>query len=580
MSFQQFLQSEIAPQRTVAQPDSSSLFASAAGTALNVFSAVQERGMENEFAGEVQRIINLNEELVSQNIPLAKRTEKLRQEISSSFSKDPQRNLELRKTLASYGVGAGLAGTGGRGGMGASEAPIDQKNADIESAFGQIPSAFSMMYVDFNSPGGITIEAKQNVIEKYQKYLVDQTEGQRLMSIDKTNQAQSAMNFGAGSQMQLESTLSTAFAVYENTLNSIDLKSPTATQDLERLRINGIQTLAIQENKILSDYAEALAQMDDKDAIAMLDKNRDAQLAQIKSLRDNFFSPDSDLDILKQSARYMTVLTENKRMNNADAVANVEFFKDLFGESAFASIVQTMSVGEGKLIGSDQIESATQQIISNLENVNDPEAPPVGTLEDSMNAFTIGTGVLDSTVGVSDPKIAETGYAIWASTSQRFLSEGAHPQDLQKFVDKSRQWESHWKLLPEEQQEAIKAREDTLIYRIALDPSAGPIAEALDDNSVEWDFGTMQFVPKAPKKLTGVLQVGPTGAPVSSVFSQVNTERFDESMKNVNRVKAGRYNKRLEEIVEAIIRKRKRESKQELTREQAIQLIRTLPRKQ
>jgi len=582
MSFQQFLQSEIAPQRTVAQPDASSFLATAAGTALNVFSVVQERGMENEFAGEVQRIINLNDDLIGQNIPLAKRTQRLKEEISLSYAKDPTRNLELRKTLATYGIGAGIAGGGaaGRGGMGSAEAPIDQRNLDIQNLFASLPSSFVMLHVDVDSPGGITIDVMEDVIKKHQKFLVDTEEQERLKSIDLGNQIQSSRNFSVGMGKTFETVVGPSMTLYEKELDKVDIKSPEGVQKLEALRNSGLVSLATFESLVLNQYASALSQITDRDAIFLMEKQRDAQLKQIESLRTNFFSPDSELDVQKQRVRLFEVAKSNFVMENLESLALVDAVRNAVGDAAIAAVIQFITVENGKRFGEGVLKSAFSQIEANLEAKSNTELAAGGDIETVRDSYETIRSIANRTVGTGDLQIAESTYANWLATSQRMITEGAHPSDLQGFVDDANSWSKHWDVLNEDQKENVMARADVLRVRIANDPVSGFVRDALDDTSVQWDAGTMQFVPKEPKKLTGALQVGPTGAPVSSVFSQVNAGRFDESMKNVNRVKADKYNKRVEETVQAIIRRRKRESGQELTREQAMQLILTLPKKQ
>lgn len=571
MSFQQFLQTEIQPQRTVTGPDAGSLLASAVSTGMNVFQQVQETGQKNKFASEVQRIVNLNEDLVGSNVPQVKRNQRLREEIANSFPEDPASNLELRKALGSFGISAGLAV--GRSGAGAGlEAPVDIEEQDAIEKYSQVPSSFAMMYIDPKKPLDTT--SRLDVVKKYQKHLVDQQEAQDLIKKNTGNQIADAVDFGVGQNQLFETFVGPSIKVYEKELDSIDLSSSQGVARLEALRVQGLNILSNFEQQVAVSYSNRLAQLTDKDAISLLEKRRDAQFDTIKRIRDNLFSPDSQLDVDKQRLRFLNTMTSNYKMNNADAVAVLEFARGIFGEAGMASLSASLSAGMGEFFGEGgAVQRAFESVNDNLKQVVlDPlNALSGGNIDDVINGYKKVRDVSNGTLGTGDEKAAINAYSSWLATSNRMLSEGAHVDDLEGYLKDSESWNAHWEMLSPEQNETVKARQDVLRYRIVTHQDSWLNSEAMDSGLVQWSPKDNKFVAKQVKGVDENLQPPVLFGLAASPGYQGVVD--NQAIMKVREFRADKYNKRLEDTLQSIIRRRKRETGQDITREQALQYI-------
>lgn len=565
MSFQQFLQTEIQPERTVTGPDAGSFLASAVNTGLNVFQKAQETGQKAEFAGEVQRIINLNEELVAGNVPQVKRNERLRKEISSSFADDPESNLELRKALGSFGIGAGLAV--GRSGAGAGlEAPVDIEEQDAIEKYKQVPANFSIMYIDATKP--LDTATRLDVVKKYQKYLVDQQEAQDLMNENTGNQIADSRSFGVGNNKLFETFVGPSIKHFEKELDAIDLSSSQGVAKLEALRAQGLSVLSNFEGIVANSFSERIAQMTDKDAIFLLEKQRDAQFDKIKRIRDNLFSPDSQLDILQQRTRFLKVLTSDYKMDNAQAFAVLSFAREALGDAAMSNVASVMAAKTGNFLGTGgNIEKMFASINDNLNKVTlDPQtATAEGLIEDVAGTYDKVRELSNATLGTGDQKSADNAYSTWLATTRRFLDDGAHVDDLDDYLKDSQAWNAHWELLSPEQNEVIKARQDELQYRIAIHQDSWINSEAMNSGLVKWSPEENKFVPKDTKQSGQGLAGG-------SFYRDTSALNFEAVMK-VRGSRAEKYNKRLEDDIQAIIRRWKRDTGRDITREQALQFI-------
>lgn len=573
MSFQQFLQTEIQPERTVTGPDAGSFLASAVNTGLNVFQQAQETGQKAKFAGEVQRIINLNEELVAGNVPQVKRNERLRKEISSSFADDPESNLELRKALGSFGIGAGLAV--GRSGAGAGlEAPVDVIDQQVKDQFNSLDRDFVILHTDPNKE--ITIDVMSDVIKKYRKHTVDQQEAQDLMNENTGNQIADARSFGIGNNKLFETFVGPSIKHFEKELDAIDISSSQGVAKLEALRAQGLSVLSNFEGIVANSFSERIAQMTDKDAIFLLEKQRDAQFDKIKRIRDNLFSPDSQLDILQQRTRFLKVLTSDYKMDNAQAFAVLSFAREALGDAAMSNVASVMAAKTGTFLGTGgNIEKMFASINDNLNKVTlDPEtATAQGLIEDVAGTYDKIRDLSNGTLGTGDKKSADNAYSTWLATTRRFLDDGAHVDDLDDYLKDSEAWNEHWELLSPEQNEVIKARQDELQYRIAIHQDSWINSEAMNSGLVQWSPEENKFVAKR----TGIqddnyMAIPTLMADAGGSFGAFQSESTYAVFK-AREAKADKYNSKLEGHIQAIIRRRKRDTGQDITREQALQFI-------
>lgn len=268
-----------------------------------------------------------------------------------------------------------------------------QRVAEINSSFQNVISSYpDLAYGVKRNPDNTVDEAEQlkviRAAEKrnnniYQAQLA-QEEAQALLAGDKSQAFQGVAQGSRAINALVSEVMNPLVSEYIATVNNMDIQSDQTVGFLEEQLGKFRNVMGTVRQNVQSRYSSLLSATTDDDAIKLLEKRRDADLATLDTMTENLAS--TDISVLKKNAEMAEIVQKNLKLNGLNNMKTISTIMQTFpnvGTLLLQTVIadrpdiQKSLVREASqslqttLDGDEGFMNSTQQI---LDYFNDPDS--------------------------------------------------------------------------------------------------------------------------------------------------------------------------------------------------------------